>query len=147
MENTKISASLEDYLETIYFVYKKNNGVKAIDVAKSLGVRKSSVTDALKSLSEKKLLNYAPYQVITLTEKGEKIAKKIAARHEDLYNFLSQILGVSPTEAMENACRIEHVVSDEVMNKIVDFMEFNAHFYCKNHDFIKEFKDYSRQKN
>lgn len=147
METKKISASLEDYLETIYFIYKKNNGVKAVDIANSLGVKKSSVTDALKTLSEKKLLNYAPYQAVTLTEKGEKTAREIAAKHEYLYKFLTKILGVSAPEAMENACRIEHVVSDEVMDKIVTFMEFNRQFYCEKHDFIEEFKDYYRQKN
>jgi len=147
LKNKTISSSLEDYLETIYFIYQEKKGIKAVDIARRLGVNKSSVTEALRALSERKLLNYAPYEVITLTREGEKTAKEIALKHKSIFDFLTRILGVETEEAMKNACRVEHVISDDVLNKLITFMEFNREFHCDQHNFIEEFKDYCRNKN
>ena len=72
----KLTPSQEDYLETIYVESQKNGCAKVTDIAKLLDVKKASVTGALSHLSEKGLINYAPYLPVTLTKSGEKAAKK-----------------------------------------------------------------------
>ena len=71
--NLKVSASLEDYLEAIYHTVEAKGAARAKDIVMRLGVHNSSVTQALRSLSEKELINYAPYDVITLTDKARRI--------------------------------------------------------------------------
>lgn len=118
-----ISASLEDYLEAIYETINEKQGVKAIDLSRQLGVGRSSVTDALKTLAEKKLVNYGRYEVLSLTKEGEKIAKEVASKHNILYNFFINTLKLSPEEANKNACRIEHVISDEALEGFSKFVK------------------------
>ena len=122
-KNKLISARLEDYLEAFYEINAEKNGVKAIDISKKLNVQRSSVTDALKSLSEKGLVNYGRYDVISLTPKGEELAKNVIDKHKKLYYFFHDILGVDSIEADETACYIEHVISDNVLNKLLAYIE------------------------
>lgn len=81
VKENKISASLEDYLEAIYKIIEEKHGVKAIEISRRLGVGRSSVTEALKTLAEKKLVNYGRYDVISLTKEGEKVAEQIILKH------------------------------------------------------------------
>ena len=117
-----ISASLEDYLEVIYEIIDEKQGVKAVEISRKLGVGRSSVTDALKALAEKKLVNYGRYDVISLTPEGQKIAKEIIVKHSVLYDFFTTVLKLSPEEADKNACRIEHVISEEAFDGFNRFM-------------------------
>ena len=119
----KLSASLEDYLETICNFTKNNNKVRAIDISKSLDVSRASVTEALTKLAKKGYINHEHYGNISLTEKGEKIAKEIVSRHETLQIFFNNILELPEAEAAENACRIEHVITDNALNKIKKYLE------------------------
>jgi len=141
----KLSPSLEDYLEAIYSIIEEKQAVKAIEISRRLGVGRSSVTEALKNLADKKLVNYRRYDVITLTPSGEKAAKKVVLKHRVLYDFFTQILDISPEQAEKDACKIEHVISEEVLNKLIAFIEFNKHFHCKNYDFINEFKNFAEK--
>lgn len=118
----QVSASLEDYLEVIYETINEKQGVKAIDISRKLGVGRSSVSDALKVLADKKLVNYGRYDVLSLTKEGEKIAKEVIVKHSVLYDFFVNVLDLSPEQADENACRIEHVISEEAFERFVDFM-------------------------
>jgi len=138
VESEKISASLEDYLETIYEIIEEKQGVKAVEISRRLGVGRSSVTEALKNLADKKLVNYGRYDVISLTPAGEKAAKKVQFRHQALYDFLVKVLDVECEEAQENACRIEHVISEDVLKRLISFVEF----YENNNEFIEEFKKF-----
>ena len=79
MTTLKITASLENYIETIYHLVEDNQVARAIDISKKMGVGKASVTEALKSLAKRKLINYAPYSDVTLTAVGEKVAIEVAA--------------------------------------------------------------------
>ncbi len=117
-----LTASLEDYIEAIYEIIEEKKGVKAVDVAKRLDVKRSSVTEALKNLSSKGLVNYGRYEVISLTDDGKKAAKRVIEKHKILYNFLTNVLNINPQEASENACRMEHVISDNVLNSLADFI-------------------------
>lgn len=120
----KLSASLEDYLEVIYNSIKYNESVKAVDIARELNVSRASVTEALNKLSDKGLINYGRYQTITITDMGVKIAEDVVNRHSSLSSFFENILGVSRKEAEENACRIEHIISAELLDRIRAYDKF-----------------------
>lgn len=126
-ENTqiKISAKLEDYLEALYEIILEKNGVRAVDVSRKLNVNRSSVTEALKSLSTKGLVNYGRYDVISLTSEGEKVAKNVIDKHKKLYHFFHEILGINAQEADETACAIEHVISDNALEHLLGYIEKN----------------------
>jgi len=119
-----LSASLEDYLEAIFHIVAEKGAARAKDISKRLKVNSSSVTGALRSLAERDLINYSPYDVITLTPKGEAIAEKVVRRHEALRDFLVNVLVVSPDLAEESACQMEHVVRGEVLERLIRFIEF-----------------------
>jgi len=122
--NLQVSASLEDYLEAIYHTVEAKGAARAKDIVLRLGVHNSSVTQALRSLSEKQLINYAPYDVITLTEVGKTIALDVVKRHTTLSEFLSTVLGLPEREADEGACRMEHAVNPAIMDRLVKFLEY-----------------------
>lgn len=118
----QISASLEDYIMTIYEIIQEKKGVKAIDISRRLGVGRSSVTDALKSLAQKNLVNYNPYDVISLTQEGEEIAADVVNKHKILHDFFQNVLVLSPEEAAKNACKMSHAISEEAFEKFVQFI-------------------------
>lgn len=113
-----LSASLEDYLEVILNLIQEKNEAKASDIALKMDVKKASVTDALKALSKKELIEYEPYKPIILTKKGKLFADKIIERHDVLSVFFEDILGLDKSEATENACRVEHVISAKALDRI-----------------------------
>lgn len=125
----KLTSSLEDYLETIYLIYKKNNTVKAIDVSRALGVSRASTTEALKKLAEKKLINYGRYNAISITREGEIAAKEIINKHNSLYEFFKSVLGATDNEAQKNACAIEHIISEDIMQRVIAFTKYYRNNY------------------
>ncbi len=142
----KISASLEDYLEAIYNLYIQQKPIKVTEIAKSLRVKKASVSEACKLLSKFKLINYAPYSEISLTQEGEDIAKEIVYKHNVLNDFLQNILGIEPKEAKETACQIEHVISEKLLSRLVYFVEFTKNSSCENKNFLEEFQSFYQEK-
>ena len=133
--NDNLSQSLEDYLEIIYNEINKNNAVKAIDISRQLNVSRASVTEALNKLAEKGYINYAKYGSVEITKKGIDKAKEIVLRHNELTSFFIN-MGIEAKEAEITACKIEHVISKEISDKILVFNK-----YCKdNPDFKKIFK-------
>jgi len=141
----RVSASLEDYLEAIYEIIEAKKAVKAIDISRRLGVGRSSVTEALKSLAEKKLVNYGRYEVLTLTSAGEVLAKKISVRHNVLYDFFANILGVENQEAQENACKVEHVISDDALRRLISFVEFNKQNPTEKQSYLEEYRKFHNE--
>lgn len=119
-----LTPQLEDYLEAIAELQQENRVARAKDIADRLSVTRSTVTSALKSLSEKHLINYQPYSHITLTDAGEAVADEIIRRHEVLTKYLRKVLQIPVAMAEENACRAEHVLDQEVIERMVDFLEF-----------------------
>ncbi|NLL63385.1 MAG: metal-dependent transcriptional regulator [Ruminococcaceae bacterium] len=112
----------EMYLETIYVLSKNKDLVRAIDVSEHLGYSKPSVSRALGILKKKKLVVVADSGAITLTKAGLNIASKIYERHIVLTEVLEKI-GVSKKTATNDACRIEHVISDETFEKIKEYIK------------------------
>ncbi len=115
---------MEDYLEAIFNIVSEKGGVRAKDIAKYLGVKAGSVTTALKALAKSNYVNYQPYEVITLTSKGLTEAKEIIRKHEILEDFFVEILGAKPKVAEEGACKMEHVIPDEIVERLISFTEF-----------------------
>lgn len=119
-----LSSTQEDYLEAIYLIALKKHAARAKDISGALQVRASSVTSALRTLAALELVNYTPYDIITLTDKGEQVAREIYARHTALRNFLITVLGVDETEADQTACKMEHAVSRPVMERFIKYAEY-----------------------
>ena len=119
----EISSSLEDYIETVYSILQVENKVKAIDVSKKMNVSRASVTEALQKLEQLGLINYGHYGSISITETGVKKAKEIIKKHETLSTFFEKVLGVKHELAEETACKIEHVIGKEVLEKLKKHIE------------------------
>ncbi len=119
-----LSASLEDYLEAIYHIVLEKQAARAKDIAQRLDVNNSSVTGALRSLSEKGYINYAPYDLITLTVQGKEHAEKVVRRHEALMDFFVSGLRIDPSEASEAAFHMKHALSDMIMERLFRIVEF-----------------------
>ena len=118
-----LTQSMEDYLEAIYEIDRTKRAVRVKDVADKLGVTMPSVNGALKNLESKGLIRHEKYEYIELTSEGEVRASRIFSRHQTLTRFLVDILGVETSTAEAEACKIEHVLSRETMQKIRSFME------------------------
>ncbi|HOX38635.1 MAG TPA: metal-dependent transcriptional regulator [Candidatus Brocadiia bacterium] len=123
-DQTALSPSQEDYLETIFLLVREKSVARVKDIATRMGVHVSSVTGALKGLSAKGLINYDPYSYVTLTDDGELLGKGLARKHEVLRDFLIKVLSVEPETAERNACHMEHAVEPDVMERLVHFVEF-----------------------
>lgn len=109
--------SLEMYLETIYVLSNRSNTVKSIDVANELNYARASVSRAIKLLIEKNYITLDSKKNITLTKDGLNIALTIYDRHKTLTKMF-EFLGVSKNVAEDDACKIEHVISNESMEAI-----------------------------
>lgn len=109
--------SLEDYLETILLLHKKNGQVRSIDIANELNFTKASVSVAMKNLRDKEYITMADNGYITLTESGRIRAESVLERHNILSEWLISI-GVTKETASEDACRIEHDLSEESFEAI-----------------------------
>lgn len=108
----QIRASAEDYLETILLLTKKTGSVRSIDIVGEMGFSKPSVSVAMKKLRESDLIKMDADGSITLTDKGRKAAEQVYERHATLYEWLMEI-GVSEANAATDACRLEHILSEE----------------------------------
>ena len=109
--------SLEDYLETILMLYKSTGQVRSIDIANEMNFIKPSVSIAMKNLREKGYITMADNGYITLTESGKKRAESVLERHTILADLLISI-GVNEETAREDACKVEHDLSEESFEAI-----------------------------
>jgi Mn-dependent DtxR family transcriptional regulator len=114
-------SSGEMYLETIYILSKKSNTVRALDVAEKMNFSKPSVSRALKKLINDGFIEVNSYGYITLSDKGKDIAEKIFERHNILTQMLIN-LGIDEKTAAEDACKIEHDISDKSFEAIKKHM-------------------------
>ena len=120
----KLSSSLEDYLETIYAIVNEKGAAKPRDIALARSVAASSVTSALKHLVKLGLVNHAPYDLVTLTEEGAKIAKAVTLKHSVLKEFFEKVLEIDEATADKCACGIEHVIPDDVLTRFIAYLKF-----------------------
>ena len=116
-----IHESAEDYLESILVLRERRGVVRSIDIVNELGFSKPSVSIAMKKLRENGYISMDPDGSITLNESGLAIASRVYDRHKTITAFFT-LLGVSPGVAAEDACKVEHDLSDETYIKIQKFV-------------------------
>ena len=117
MCNISLASSMEDYLEAVLVLQQKHGYIRCVDVAGYLGVTKPSVSRAVKELSKKKCLLKKDEGTLSLTEQGRQIAQQIYEKHQF---FTKQLIeaGVPRDIAVQDACRLEHVISETSFNKL-----------------------------
>ena len=123
MFSLALHESGEDYLETILILHKRTGYVRSIDVANELGYSKPSISRAVGILKSYGYIKVEPGGQIILTESGKAKAESVYGRHVLLRKFLRETLGVSEENAEEDACRIEHILSEETYTKLKSFIE------------------------
>jgi DtxR family Mn-dependent transcriptional regulator len=139
-KDKELSASLEDYLESIFHLEEENRVARAKDIADRVGVARASVTTALKTLAEKGLINYEPYNYVTLTTLGKKLAAEVVRRHKVLKDFFQNFLRLDAEHADANACRVEHVMDQPAFERMVEFLAFMKECPRTGPDWIDSFE-------
>jgi len=119
----EITPTMENYLEAIGQLGKKDEVVRVKNIARQLNVKMPSVTEALKALAKDGLIRHEKYGYVELTQKGNRIAKEIYSRHQTLFKFLNQILRIDPRAAEEDACKMEHTISSIALKKLIEFIK------------------------
>lgn len=112
----------EEYLETILYVTKGRGTAKTSEIAEELGVSPPSVTEMIQKLSEGGYLEYVPYYGFKLTEQGKREASRMKRRHRLLERFLVEFLEMDKDDAHREACKLEHVISDDVERRFCSMM-------------------------
>ncbi len=132
-EVKNLSSGLEDYLEAIYISHINNEPLKGAELARKLNISRASVSEALSKLVAKSLIKYSSYEAIAITQSGIDEAMKVYTKHHTLEHFFEKVLGIEKAEASENACKIEHIVSQNILDEMQDFTQF-----CQKHTEILE---------
>ena len=136
----KLTKSLEKYLLAIDTLIEQKGSVIVKDVAEFLKYGGATTADAVKKLKEKGYVNYEPYGNITLTSLGEKAVIIKKYRHTTITNFLNQVLDIDLNKAEENAEAIEYSMTDDVLARFVNFMDFMKQCACPEPKWIKSCK-------
>ena len=123
-EIPRISSSLEDYLEAIADLIDANGHAHSKELAERLQVKMPSVTNALQALAARDLIEYRPHQPVVLTAAGSQAAAVIRKRHQGLCRFFENILNLSHEDADATACRVEHDINEDVLNKLIALTDF-----------------------
>ena len=118
----KLTANMEDYLEAVSFCANEKGSARVSDIRDKLGVKTPSVTGAVKILAQEGYVVHEPYSGISLTPKGRRAAEAVKKRHAIFKRFLEEVLGVNPKTAEIDACKLEHVVSRETMDKFHTYL-------------------------
>jgi DtxR family Mn-dependent transcriptional regulator len=118
------TASMEDYLEAVIMLKEQGEKATVTALSESLGVKKPSVDWALKRLTDNGLVIHEKYGDVELTSEGARIAEDVYRRHKALFSFLTDILKVNRETAAQDACRMEHALSRESINRLEKFIDF-----------------------
>lgn len=118
------SPAVEDYLEALHVIGLEQKVVRVKDVARFLGVKMPSVVSAVKTLTEKGLAVQEPYGYIELTPKGQAVAREVFARHQMLFAFFHEVLGLQAEDAERDACRVEHHLSPAARERLLKLVQF-----------------------
>lgn len=119
----KLSFTMENYLEAIYELSGQGSGARVSDIASRLGVTKATTNSAMSTLAEKGLITNEKYREVYLTPEGYKLAEFTSRKHHMIRRFLVGILKVPPEIAEEDACAIEHVISNDSIEAMSKFMQ------------------------
>ena len=119
-----MSSPLEDYLETVYLLVQEHGFARVRDIARARDVKAATVSVALRKLADAGLADYERREYTRLTPKGERAARRILARHRLLTRFFEEVLRMSPEAAGQQACAMEHSLTDEAADRLARFFEF-----------------------
>ncbi len=119
-----LTPAMEDYLEAIFDLDQEKRTVRVKDIAKRMDVKMPTVSGMLKTLNERGLVHYEKYEYVELTQNGAGVGKEMRRRHEAIFKFLTEMLQVDAEVADEEACKMEHVLSVETLERLTDFMDF-----------------------
>lgn len=119
----KLTPSSEDYLKAILMLSEDRRVVRVKDLANKLGVTMSSVVSAMHSLAAKGFVVHERYGYLELTAEGRKVAEEVLKRHSLLFHFFYDILGVDKDLSNQDACKVEHQVSQETLNSLAIFID------------------------
>jgi DtxR family Mn-dependent transcriptional regulator len=117
-----LTATLEDYLETIFNIVRRNKVARSMEIADSLNVKRPTVTVALRALAEKGYINYEPRSYVTLTESGEKAAKCVDKRHHILRDVFTEVFRLPYEESEKAACLMEHGMNTNVCKAMTSLL-------------------------
>jgi len=120
----KLSSNIEDYLEAIIMLHRKNRIVRARDISRKMGVSMPSVSAAVKVLAQRGLVNHEKYGYIELTKEGKISGERIYDSHNILVKFLKEILGMDEKTAERDACKIEHGIGANTTKRLIAFVKF-----------------------
>jgi DtxR family Mn-dependent transcriptional regulator len=123
MVESKLSAAMEDYIETILLLERKNKVARVSDIGREMEVKKASVVSAVNLLRKFEFIQHEKYGYISLTDRGREIAVKIYHKHEVLLDFHENVLKVEHHTASEEACMIEHSLSQETVEKLLEYIK------------------------
>ena len=138
----KLSAALENYLETVAALKKEKKYARVGDIAKALDVKSSSVNVAINFLAENGLVIHEKYGYVDLTEAGEKLAQDIQRKHDILYSFLNELLFIESATAEEEACEIEHSVSGETIRKLERLHKLLKKYFLTKSEDMRNLQNY-----
>lgn len=142
-DGKKLSSNMEDYLEAIIILKKRNGVARVKDISRLLNVETPSVTSALGNLSKNGLVIHERYGYVEVTAEGERLAKDVLRKHEMLLKFLTGVLNIDFKIAAADACKMEHAISPQTFQKLTKFIEFVE--TCPDHDrpdWLKSFDHY-----
>ncbi len=142
---TKQSASMEDYLESILMLGEGKGAVRVSQMSQALGVKMPSVSSALTKLAQEGLVEHQKYGRVQLTPEGERIAEDVFHRHEALRHFLTEILNIDPETAADDACKMEHTISPATQEKLAKFVQFVSSPAQGQPKWLKIFHNYAKQ--
>lgn len=140
-----LTRTLEDYLQAIYHIEREQKVARAKDICEAQNVASSTVTAALQCLAERGMVNYEPYQFITLTETGRKRAEQLAIRHRIVRNFLEGILGLDAHQAEATTCDMEHAVNRQALERFACFLAFVQRHSGGGIDWLRAFRRFIQE--
>lgn len=129
-----LSATMEDYLETIYRLQATHQVARVRDIARQLGVKMPTVSGALKALAGRALVEHEAYGYATLTEEGRQLAEQVHDRHTAIVDLLQRVMLLAPEQAGDEACRLEHALSSEALERLrllTRFMQENESVHAQ----------------
>lgn len=121
---TILTPAMEDYLELLLKLQQENRVVRVRDIAQGMSVTMPSVTSMLNTLAKNDLINHEKYEYVELTPRGLGVAQDATRKHTVLFRFLKDILKVDPQQADNEACRMEHAITESTLSKLLEFLEF-----------------------
>ncbi|MEA1961612.1 MAG: DtxR family transcriptional regulator [Bacillota bacterium] len=122
MDNTSVTPALQDYLEVILLLSEEQEKVRITDIARKLNIAKASTTQAVQVLKDLNMVHQDKYGPVVLTELGREEANSVWYKHQVIYRFLVDMLQVNPAIAEKDAYSMEHLISQETLEKLVVFL-------------------------